>query len=85
MGNGIFLNVTNHYFYRNNQMSQPDPKAEIEERKEQIIDNLTDEQEDVLKNIHAEEYHGTDDDMPDDYERWLTNINLMDLEAYLEL
>lgn len=25
--------------------------------------------------VHAEQYHGTDDDMPDDYERWLEDLD----------
>lgn len=50
-----------------------------------IVDNLTAEQEDVLKNIHAEDYSGTDDDMPDNFEKWLEDLTLMDLQAYLEL
>lgn len=27
--------------------------------------------EDFLKNEHAKEYHGTDDDMPDAFDHWL--------------
>lgn len=67
-------------------MSQPNPSAEIEERREEILENLTDEQEEELQTIHAEQCEGVlDDDLPDDYERWLENLTLMDLEAYLEL
>lgn len=53
-------------------------------KKANIIDNLTSDQEDTLKNIHAENYTGTDDDMSENYERWLMDLTLMDLEAYLE-
>lgn len=66
-------------------MSQPSRKVAIETGKERIIDNLTKEQEETLRNIHAENYSGTDDDMPDDYENWLMDLHLMDLQAYLEL
>ncbi len=67
-------------------MSQPNGDAEIESRKEDIIDNLTLEQEETLRQIHGEQCEGVlDDDMPDDYENWLEDLNLMDLEAYLEL
>ena len=51
---------------------------------EQIIDNLTKEQEDTLRDIHAENYSGTDDDMPEAYEKWLMDLTVMDLESYLE-
>lgn len=51
---------------------------------EEIIYNLTKDQEDVLRNIHAENYSGTDDDMPEAYEKWLMNLTVMDLESYLE-
>lgn len=40
--------------------------------------------EDYLKDIHAEDYHGTDDDMPDDFERWLENLDNNDLMEYAE-
>ena len=50
----------------------------------EIIKNQTKDQEDVLRNIHAENYSGTDDDMPEAYERWLENLTVMDLESYLE-
>lgn len=66
-------------------MSNTETENWLEARHEAIIDNLTAEQEDTLKNIHAEQYHGTDDEMPDDYENWLMELSVMDLEAYLEL
>lgn len=53
--------------------------------KEKIIDNLTADQEATLRDIHAENYHGLDDDMPENFEKWLENLTVMDLEAYLEL
>lgn len=31
--------------------------------------------EEHLMEVHAEQYHGTDDDMPDDYERWLEDLD----------
>lgn len=52
--------------------------------KEEIIDNLTKEQEDILKDVHAQDYTGTDDDMVEDYEKWLMDLTLMDIESYLE-
>lgn len=59
--------------------------TDIEAEKEAIINNLTPEQEDTLRTIHAEQYSGTDDDMTEDYEKWLENLHLMDLQEYLDL
>lgn len=38
--------------------------------------------EDFLKDIHAREYMGTDDDMPDAFEHWLSNLDLEDIIGY---
>ena len=35
--------------------------------------------EDFLKDKHAEQYHGLDDDMPDDFERWVSNLDAQEL------
>lgn len=40
--------------------------------------------EDYLKNIHAESYQGTDDDMPDDFDNWLTDLGVDEVIAYAE-
>src|SRR5438876_3524827 len=52
----------------------------LEEEREYILENLTKEQEDKLKNAHANDYHGTDDDMPDAYDGWLMDLSLEDLK-----
>ncbi len=65
-------------------MSKPLLRAELGDKKEKIIENLTKEQEEVLQNIHAEQYSGTDDDMPDAFVSWLMELTLLDLEDYLE-
>jgi hypothetical protein len=31
--------------------------------------------EDYLQTKHAEQYHGLDDDMPDDYNEWIENLD----------
>ncbi len=31
--------------------------------------------EDYLQTKHAEQYHGLDDNMPDDYNEWLSNLD----------
>lgn len=40
--------------------------------------------EDYLKEIHAEQYHGTDDDMVDDYEAWLETLDVGEVMEYAE-
>ena len=59
--------------------------ARENDEKEKIVDNLTDEQEEKLKEEHAEDYHGTDDDMPDAYESWLEDLTLEDYKKILNL
>lgn len=59
-------------------------EAEAEEDARQaIIDCLKREDEDKLKEAHAKEYHGTDDEMPDAYESWLENLTSTELKAIL--
>lgn len=50
----------------------------------QLIDNLTSQQEDLLKEAHAKEYMGTDDDMPDAFEAWLEDLSLDELKTILK-
>ena len=38
--------------------------------------------EDFLKGIHAEQYTGTDDDMGDNFNDWLTEIDVEELIGY---
>ena len=40
--------------------------------------------EDYLKQIHADQYEGLDDDMPDAFENWLTDLQVDDVIAYAE-
>lgn len=56
-----------------------------EDEKESIIENLTDKQTELLQNKHAEDYMGTDDDMPDSFEEYLVNISLEDLKNILSI
>ncbi len=35
--------------------------------------------ENYLQDLHAQDYHGTDDDMPDAYERWLSEFDANDI------
>lgn len=35
--------------------------------------------EEYLKEIHAEDYHGTDDDMPDAFEGFVTDMDLAEV------
>lgn len=32
--------------------------------------------EEYLKEVHAEQYHGNDDDMPDNFDNWLSNLEV---------
>ena len=48
-----------------------------------IVDNLTSEQEDKLKAAHAEDYHGTDDDMPDAFENWLGSLSAEEIKSII--
>lgn len=57
-------------------------EAESDERDE-IVRDLTDEQEEKLKEEHAKNYHGTDDDMPDAYESFLENLTLDEYKSIL--
>lgn len=40
--------------------------------------------EDYLKNIHAQEYHGVDDDMPDAYDAWVGGLDVGEVMEYAE-
>lgn len=40
--------------------------------------------EDYLREIHAKNYNGTDDDMPDAYEHWLGNEEVDAIIAYAD-
>lgn len=42
---------------------------------ENIVDQLSDEQIDILRDVHAKNYNGTDDDMPDAFENWLSDLS----------
>lgn len=63
---------------------QSDDHAINEEiKKEFIIDNLSKKDEEKLQEIHAEDYIGTDDDMPDAFEAWLMDLSLSELKYHL--
>lgn len=55
-----------------------------EEQLTEIIDNLTEEQEDKLKDAHGNGYMGLDDDMPDAFEAWLEYLSLKELKEILK-
>jgi hypothetical protein len=54
-----------------------------DDAKSAIIDNLTPDQEEKLKEEHMQDYTGTDDDAPDAYESWLEDITSTELKAIL--
>lgn len=37
-----------------------------------------------LQNIHAEDYHGVDDDMPDAFDNWLSELEVDDIIEYAD-
>lgn len=54
------------------------------EERDRIIEHLTPTDEDKLKEVHSKDYTGTDDDMPDDYENWLSNLSLDELKENIK-
>lgn len=60
-------------------------EVEAEELDELLNGGLTKEQNDLLESKHAEDYHGTDDDMPDAYEAWLMDLTLAELKAIIKV
>lgn len=40
--------------------------------------------EEFMKGVHAEDYHGTDDDMPDNFELWESNLDIQEVIDYAE-
>lgn len=50
-----------------------------------IVEHLTPAQEELLKTAHMAQYHGTDDDAPDDYEDWMMNLTAQELKSELNL
>ena len=80
----VDYSLAEEHFYEIVRKWEKDWLKEAEdEEKEQIVGNLTKEQEEVLKDKHAKNYHGTDDDMPDEYENWLEELTLDELKENL--
>jgi len=65
-------------FLRHNEKQWLEEAAE--EEKSNFIDSLTDAQEAKLKEEHMKQYRGTDDDAPDDYEYWLSELSLEEIK-----
>lgn len=40
--------------------------------------------EDYLREVHAQDYRGTDDDMPDAYEAWVCDLSADDFITYAD-
>lgn len=40
--------------------------------------------EEFLQQKHAEQYRGVDDDMPEDFERWLTRLEIDQIIQFAE-
>lgn len=52
-----------------------------------VLDHMEKERsfESYLQEVHALEYIGTDDDMPDAYERWLVDLDVQEIIDLAEL
>ena len=59
-------------------------KQEAEEEKELKPFASNGKFEDFLMNEHAKEYHGTDDNMPDAFDNWLTELSADDFIMYAD-
>lgn len=63
-------------------------KTVLEESEEwnhdRIISHLNHKEEELLKEEHAKDYHGVDDDMGDAYESWLENLSVKELEEIID-
>lgn len=79
-----YSNAEEHFYEIMRKWEKDWIKEATEETKEKIIDNLTTEQEDKLKEAHAKNYTGTDDDMGDEYENWLMELDYDDLVRILK-
>lgn len=79
-----YSNAEEHFYEIIRKWEKDWLKQADEEEHEQIIDNLTKEQEEKLRSKHAEDYHGTDDDMTDDYEGWLMDLTTDELKEILK-
>lgn len=40
--------------------------------------------EEYLQNVHAQEYHGTDDNMPDAFDNWVASLDVDEVIEYAE-
>ena len=79
-----YSNAEEHFYEIMRRWEKNCIKEAIEETRSKILENLTPEQEDILQEEHANNYDGTDDDMPDDYENWLMELDYDDLVRLLK-
>ena len=60
-------------------------KAESDDtEREEIIDHLTDKQEDLLKDAHMKNYHGDKDHYEDNYNMWESDLTFSELKEILD-
>jgi hypothetical protein len=52
---------------------------------EEFKEKLIAENEDRLQEIHAENYMGTDDDMPDEFDNWICDLDYGELKELLKI
>lgn len=58
-------------------------KDAAEQEKSDVVDTLKPADEAKLKEAHMAQYHGTDDDAPDDYENWLEDLDVHELKKII--
>lgn len=51
---------------------------------ENLLEMLISQNEDLLQDIHARNYMGTDDDMPDSFEYWLACLDIEDIKRLIK-
>jgi hypothetical protein len=51
--------------------------------KQELVENMTSGQEDILQDIFMKVYNGTGDNAPDAFESWLENLSAEELKNYL--
>jgi hypothetical protein len=61
-----------------------DDEIDEEAELERLLNDLTPEQEAKLQDYHAKSYMGTDDDMPDDFEKFLCGLTFLEAKKIIE-
>ena len=83
---GIWPFTCDFNFYANNLLpSKKKEELEQETAGEQEKEDYEKKHREQLQMIHATTYKGTDDNMPDDYDEFISNSTLEELKKYVEV